>query len=424
MNSAIVSKELQRAPASTGEPPEIVHLENVSVAYRVPQERIGTFKEYMIRWMQGKVKHRSFMALQDLSLSVHQGEVFGLIGQNGAGKSTLLKLVARVLRPSRGRVVVRGRVVPLLELGAGFHPELTGRENIYLNGAMLGFSRAEMDEKLPRIVDFAELGDFIDAPLRTYSSGMWARLAFSVATDAQPDVLIVDEILSVGDEAFQRKSFERIQSFQAQRATILLVSHNMSVIETMCQRAVWLDHGRVVAMGAAKMVVDRYLGQVRDEESKRLAQPSEQKPAHAWGDRALEITQVRILNDKNDEQHIFHTGETLVLQIGYFAHEPIVNPVIGIAIHRQDGVHITGPNTKFSGLDLGTVEGPGMITYTIPYLPLLEGLYHFTVATVDNADSVIYDYHDRLYPFRVDNRNQGVAERYGLLTLRGIWKRL
>jgi ABC-type sugar transport system ATPase subunit len=273
-------------------------------------------------------------------------------------------------------------------------------------------------------VDFAELGDFIDAPLRTYSSGMWARLAFSVATDTQPEVLIVDEILSVGDEAFQRKSFERIQSFEAQGATILLVSHNMSVIETMCQRAAWLDHGRVVVMGAANMVVDRYLGQVRDEESKRLAQASDQPPTHSWGDRKLEISQVRVLNAKNIEQHIFHTGETLVLQISYFAHEPIVNPVVGIAIHRQDGVHITGPNTKFFGLDLGTVEGPGMITYTIPYLPLLEGLYHFTVATVDNADTVIYDYHDRLYPFRVDNRGQGVDERYGLMTLRGIWKRL
>ncbi len=181
----------------------------------------------MIRWVQGKVKHRTFLALQDVNLSILKGEVFGLVGQNGAGKSTLLKLVARVLRPSSGRITVKGSVAPLLEIGAGFHPELTGRENVFLNGAMLGFTQEEMEEKFPRIVDFAELGDFIEAPLRTYSSGMWARLGFAVATETQPEVLIVDEILSVGDEAFQHKSLERIQSFQADGATILLVSHSM-----------------------------------------------------------------------------------------------------------------------------------------------------------------------------------------------------
>ena len=228
-------------------PDDIIRLDNVSVNYRVAQERIGTFKEYAICWLKGQIRHQNFRALDDISLDVKRGEVFGLIGKNGAGKSTLLKLVARVLRPTTGRVWVKGRVAPLLEVGAGFHPELTGRENIYLYGAMLGFTRREMDAKFERIVEFAELGDFIEAPLRTYSSGMWARLGFAVATDTQPEVLIVDEVLSVGDEAFQRKSFERIQSFREQGATILLVSHNMDAIENMCQRAVWLDHGKVAA---------------------------------------------------------------------------------------------------------------------------------------------------------------------------------
>jgi ABC-type polysaccharide/polyol phosphate transport system ATPase subunit len=196
----------------------------------------------MIRYLQGKVKHHSFWALKDVSLSVFRGEVFGLIGQNGAGKSTLLKLVARVLRPTTGRVIVRGRVAPLLEVGAGFHPDLTGRENVMLNGAILGFTRQEMDARFKDIVDFAELWDFIEAPLRTYSSGMWARLGFAVATDSKPDILIVDEILSVGDEAFQRKSLARVNSYREQGAAILLVSHNMAVIESMCQRSAWLDH--------------------------------------------------------------------------------------------------------------------------------------------------------------------------------------
>lgn len=235
-----------------------VQLENVGVRYRVPFERIITFKEYMIRRVQGKVKHREFWALREINLNIHRGEVFGLIGHNGAGKSTLLKLVARVLKPTEGRVVVKGHVAPLLEVGAGFHGELTGRENVYLNGALLGFTNQEMEEKFSRIVDFAELWDFIDAPMRTYSSGMWARLGFAVATDQKPDVLIVDEVLSVGDEAFQRKSYERIMRFRDSGATILLVSHNMSVVESLCHRVAWIDHGNVRSVGNAPDVVQEY----------------------------------------------------------------------------------------------------------------------------------------------------------------------
>jgi ABC-type polysaccharide/polyol phosphate transport system ATPase subunit len=182
--------------------------------------------------------------------------VFGLIGQNGAGKSTLLKLVARPAADHRG--IVHGRVAPLLEVGAGFHPDLTGRENVMLNGAILGFTRQEMDARFKDIVDFAELWDFIEAPLRTYSSGMWARLGFAVATDSKPDILIVDEILSVGDEAFQRKSLARVNSYREQGAAILLVSHNMAVIESMCQRSAWLDHGQLQAIGETPGVIQAY----------------------------------------------------------------------------------------------------------------------------------------------------------------------
>ena len=237
---------------------EAIRLENASVQYRVPNERIGTFKEYIIRLVQGKVKFNSFLALNDVSFNVYKGEVFGLIGPNGAGKSTLLKVIARVLRPTEGRVLVKGRVAPLLEFGAGFHPELTGRENVYLNGAMLGFSQEEMNAKFEGIVDFAELWDFIDAPLRTYSSGMWARLGFSVATDVDPEILIIDEVLSVGDEAFQRKSKERINQFRDRGATIMFVSHNMAMIENMCQRAAWLDQGKLKAIGESPDVIAAY----------------------------------------------------------------------------------------------------------------------------------------------------------------------
>ncbi len=236
----------------------VVNLEDVSVRYRVPSERIITFKEYMIRWIQRKISHVDFWALHHINLEVFRGEVFGIVGRNGAGKSTLLKLIARVLRPTAGRVRVVGRVVPLLELGAGFHPELTGRDNIYLNGAMLGFTRREMNEKIPRIIEFSELGEFIDAPMRTYSSGMWARLGFACATDDMPEILIVDEVLGVGDEAFQRKCAGRIADYRQMGATILLVSHNSALVEEMCQRAAWLDHGILKTFGAPKDVLRAY----------------------------------------------------------------------------------------------------------------------------------------------------------------------
>jgi lipopolysaccharide transport system ATP-binding protein len=399
----------------------IIRLENVSVEYRVPQERIGTFKEYIIRLLEGRVRHRNFNALKSVNIIVNRGEVFGLIGPNGAGKSTLLKLVARVLRPTHGRVLVMGHVAPLLEVGAGFHPELTGRENIFLNGAMLGFSREEMQEKFPRIVEFSELGDFIDAPLRTYSSGMSARLGFAVATDTQPDILIVDEILSVGDEAFQHKSFERIQAIKAKGATILLVSHAMSTIETMCQRAAWLHHGQIVALGTAKEVVDRYLGRVYDEETIHLIEETHRGYHPPAGNNFIEISQVKILNSQNTEEHIFYTGEAMKVQIEYITHQAVDSLEVGLAIHRQDGVHITGPNTSFDGLNIKVEPGPGGIIYSIPYIPLLDGLYNITVALVNRDGNFILDYQDRFYSFRIDNRGHDVQERYGLMTLSGEW---
>lgn len=255
MNLLTESKQSLKTPLS---PDAAIVLDDVSVRYRVPSERINTFKEYMIRWMQRKISKNDFWALHHVDLTVRKGEVFGLVGRNGAGKSTLLKVIAKVLRPTMGRVRVVGHVVPLLELGAGFHPELTGRENIYLNGAMLGYSRAQMDEKFPRIVDFSELGDFIESPVRTYSSGMYARLGFAIAVDDQPDILIVDEILGVGDEAFQRKCSERIDEFRSHGATILLVSHSAALIEATCQRAAWLDHGELRTLGTPVEVLDHY----------------------------------------------------------------------------------------------------------------------------------------------------------------------
>jgi ABC-type polysaccharide/polyol phosphate transport system ATPase subunit len=233
-------------------------LENISVRYRIPHERFATLREHAIRWLKRRIRYDDYLALRDVSIQVREGEMLGIIGHNGAGKSTLLKVVARVLKPKQGRVWINGRVAPLLECGAGFHPELTGRENVFLNGTLLGLTRIEIESRYNGIVDFAELNDFIDAPLRTYSSGMVTRLGFSVATDANADILIVDEVLSVGDAAFQQKSLKRIHQFRNQGTTILFVSHDLDTVETMCNRVIWLDHGGVKASGPAKEVVQSY----------------------------------------------------------------------------------------------------------------------------------------------------------------------
>jgi ABC-2 type transport system ATP-binding protein len=226
-----------------------VQLDGVSVCYRVPHERIPSLKEYVIRRIRGRLKHQDFWALQEVNLSIRKGEFFGIVGRNGAGKSTLLKTVARVLRPTRGRVFVRGRVVPLLEMGAGFQYELTGLENIYLNATLLGHRRSEIDDALDGIMKFAEIGDFIDAPLRTYSTGMMMRLGFAVATAWEPDVLLIDEILAVGDEMFQRKCLDRILSFRAKGTTVILVSHHLAQVHSLCSRIAWMDGGAVRMVG-------------------------------------------------------------------------------------------------------------------------------------------------------------------------------
>ncbi len=237
----------------------IIELDGVSVCYRLPKEQIISFKEYAIRWLGRRITYHELWALRDFSLSVQPGEVVGVIGPNGAGKSTLLKVIARVLKPTLGRVNVRGRIGPLLELSAGFDPELTGRENVYLCGALLGLSKRDVEHRFDQIVGFAELEDFIDAPLRTYSSGMMARLGFAVVTHVDADILLVDETLTVGDLEFHRKCLARIQRYREEGVAILIVSHDLKTIREMCTRVVWLARGHRQAEGAPDEVVDDYM---------------------------------------------------------------------------------------------------------------------------------------------------------------------
>lgn len=236
----------------------IIKLDQVSVRYRILRDRVPTFKEFALRWLRNQNQYIDFWALKDISFTVDAGEVVGIIGSNGAGKSTLLKVIANILKPIAGEIQVRGVVAPILSLGAGFDPEMTGRENVYLNGAMLGFSRKEMQKKLPGLLEFSGLKDFIDAPLRTYSSGMVSRLAFSIATDIKPDILLIDEVLSVGDIDFQQKCNARITSYRDNGTTTVIVSHSLSSIKELCDRVIWLEHGTIRMVGKTLSVLDTY----------------------------------------------------------------------------------------------------------------------------------------------------------------------
>lgn len=236
----------------------MIEVKNVSMSFRISQDRIQSIKEYIVALIKGKLKYKDFWALRDVSFSVHPGEVLGIIGHNGAGKSTVLKVISGILKPTSGSVSVHGNIVPMLELGSGFDFDLTGRENIFLNGAILGYSRKFLNEKYDDIVAFSELGEFIEMPIRNYSSGMLMRLAFSIATVVNPEILIVDEILAVGDESFQRKSRQRMMELMSGGTTVLFVSHSLEQIREMCDRVLWLDHGQVKMIGEAQEVCDAY----------------------------------------------------------------------------------------------------------------------------------------------------------------------
>lgn len=236
----------------------IVELTDIGVRFVIPTEKIISFKEYVLRRLRNQIEHRELWAIKNVDLAIHAGETLGLVGRNGAGKSTLLKVISRVLRPTHGRVIVRGRAAPLLELGAGFHFDLTGRENIFLNATLFGYPKSLIIEHLPAIIEFSELEGFIDMPVRNYSNGMLARLGFSVATQFRPDLLILDEILAVGDTGFQSKCLERIETFRRLGTSILLVSHELETLSNNCDRVAWLEHGEMVNIGPPAEILESY----------------------------------------------------------------------------------------------------------------------------------------------------------------------
>ena len=261
--------ESSPTPSVEEQAPVVVQFEGVSLSYKTPTQRYRSFKDYLIRRVKGDIEFRHRWALKDIEFKVRKGEIVGIVGHHGAGKSTLLKVAARILAPTEGRVVVHGQVSPLMGIGAGFHPELTGRENVFLNGTMLGRSRGNLEERFDSIVEFAELEHFIDAPLRTYSTGMCARLGFAVATDTQPDILIVDEVLAVGDASFRQKCADRMKRFRDNGTTILLVTHSMPTMESMAHRLLWIHNGKHRMVGPTDKVMEKYLRQQENRRQRR-----------------------------------------------------------------------------------------------------------------------------------------------------------
>jgi ABC-type polysaccharide/polyol phosphate transport system ATPase subunit len=424
----------------------VVRIEHVSKRFTLHHERPRSLQELFLNVLRLKrtPSKEEYWALHDVSLEIHEGEMVGIIGENGAGKSTLLKLLSHIIEPSSGQITVEGRLSALLELGAGFHPDLTGRENIYLNGSIIGLSKARIDRIFDNIVGFAEMERFIDIPVKHYSSGMYMRLGFSIAVHVEPDILLVDEVLAVGDQSFQIRCLDRIQEMKRQGVSIVLVTHNLDAVRTMCSRAVWLDEGQVQAEGAVDRVLEQYLAQVyaEDEQSllqadsaqratrppvRRAAGPNGGGPGDSqdalwrWGTREGEIVAVELLDGRGEERRVFRTGETFVVRIHFDAHKRIEQPQFGLALYHASGFHLSGPNTVFSGLDIEAIEGQGYVEYVIERLPLLEGTYLLSVSLYDHEGVHAYDFHHQAYTFRV-RPSTAIRERYGTFFIPADWR--
>jgi ABC-type polysaccharide/polyol phosphate transport system ATPase subunit len=404
--------------------PVIIRCENVSKRFVFTPDTPQTILESVIAGLtrRGKRRPQELWAVHDASFEICAGESVGIIGRNGSGKSTILKLITRILRPTSGRVRVKGRVSALLELGAGFHPDLTGRENIYLNGSLLGLSKEQIAARYQAIVDFSELEEFIDMPVKHYSSGMYMRLGFGVAVHVDPDILIVDEILAVGDQSFQTKCLERIQEMKRNGVTILMVSHNLDSVRTLCSHLIWMEHGRVKAAGPSQQVAAEYLAfnSQRDRKQQVVGYSNGHSPFVRWGSGEVEITGVCFLNAAEQEETAFRTGEAMTVEIRYVAHQPVAEPEFGLAIYRQDGVHVNGPNNRTGNLSIPLVEGPGVVRYRVEQLPLLPGLYRVTAAVHDSQVARAYDFHEQAYPFRVVSGDS--QENEGLILFPAQWQ--
>jgi len=362
-----------------------------------------TIKAAAVGLLRRRKTRTDFWALKDISFDVEAGTTVGIIGANGAGKSTLLGILARTMRPTEGTVAVRGRVSSLLELGAGFHPDLSGAENIYLNGSILGLSRAEIRAKFDEIVRFAELEQFIDTPVKHYSSGMYVRLGFAVAVEVNPDILLIDEVMAVGDEAFKRKCLGRIAQFKREGKTLLIVSHDLDTITEVSDTVLLLDAGKIVNVGEPGQVVDQYksLGFFKAGEV----------VIREWGTREAVITAVRFLGAGGERVERITTGEPLLVEIDYRAHQQIVDPIFGFALTASDGTLCCGSNTIIDDYPIPLIEGAGTMRLRFESLPLLQGKYYFSFSLHTRDHNTSYHRMDNWFSIWVEcpRKAEGIA---------------
>jgi lipopolysaccharide transport system ATP-binding protein len=395
--------------------PDAIIVQNLSKSFHLYHaDRPPTLKEALVRGLRGlrrMAPAERFWALRDVSFSVAPGRLVGVIGPNGAGKSTLLRLIGGVGRPDEGQVTVHGRIGALLDLGTGFHPDLTGRENVFINGVISGLTRHEVDQRFDSIVAFAELEAFIANPLRTYSTGMQLRLGFAVAAHTEPEILLIDEVLAVGDISFQRKCLDRIAQFKAEGCTIILVSHDTNLIQQLCDEALWLRQGKLMAYGPADVVAGQYVTEMSAETRRRTPamQPVIRTPTGAelrvnenrFGSMEIEIVAVRLLDPAGFQVTELDSGAPLHVEIEYLAHDPIPAPIFGVTITRQDGLVCYDTSTGAEGLHLPTVHGPGQITFQIERLDLIGEQYYVDVGVYEREWTYAYDYHWHVYPLLI-----------------------
>jgi ABC-type polysaccharide/polyol phosphate transport system ATPase subunit len=387
-----------------------ISLQNVSKSYRLwgRRSQFATLKSALLKRDVKLSPEASIEALRDVSFAVDAGEAFGIIGRNGSGKSTLLKIITGILKPTQGTVAVNGRIAALIELGAGFHPEITGRENIVINGIMLGLTRREIEQRFDSIVEFSGIGDFIDQPVKTYSSGMYVRLGFAVAVHVDPDVLLIDEVLAVGDEEFSAKCIAKIQEMKYRGVTLVFVTHQLDQVRNLCDRALWLDHGEVEAIGDPVRVVDAYLQEVagtthapEPEPERPSAQPKDEE--ERWGSGEVVLSRVALADDKGRELVAVGPGSPVAVEMDVTVRVPQDDFVFGIGIYHADGTCVYGTNTDLEGLIPQRLESNGRVRFVMPSLDLVAGTYRVDAA-VHTRNGRAFDYRRGVLRFVVGAR--------------------
>jgi homopolymeric O-antigen transport system ATP-binding protein len=400
-------------------PPAVV-VDQVSKEFKLYRDRRTSLKERFTKRRPSRFE--MFKALDDVSLEVPAGSTYGLIGSNGSGKSTLLKLMANIHRPTKGSITHNGRISALLELGAGFHPELSGRDNVYLNGSILGMSRKQVDAAMDAILDFSGLGGFIDTPVKVYSSGMYVRLGFSIAVNLDPEILIIDEIIAVGDEEFQRRCFDHLYELRKRGVTIIFVSHSLPLVQTLCDRAAWIEKGVLRAEGPAMQVVDEYIATVNRAERERFEAEGSGRvdgDLERRGGGEITVTGVTFRNADGTPVLAATSGERLTVRIAYQAQRPVDDPVFGLAFHTESGLLVTGPNSEFGGVRPGRVEGSGHVDYDLDTLRLTPSTYLVSAAITDLTLLHVFDYRDRAFTLAVQPGKS--PDRNGVVMLDGRW---